>query len=46
MTLAGVATRGHRVPVRSIPGMLAFPMDRPAAGSGPAPDPDDLEGFA
>lgn len=45
-TLAGITTRGVYVPLISIAGMLALPMDRAPA---PEPDPrtpDDLDQFA
>lgn len=43
-TLAGQTTRGVYVPFRSIGGLLAFPMDRPATPPAPA-TPDDWKDF-
>jgi len=45
MTLAGVATRGQRIPLSALPGMLNFPMDRPAGPERP-PEPPDMDDFA
>jgi len=47
MTLNRVATRGVRIPLKAIPGMLSFPMDRvPRDGGLPPPIPDEEDGFA
>lgn len=44
-TLAGIRTRGTLIPVKSIPGLLGFPMDQNRSDRGPE-GPDDLEDFA
>lgn len=47
-TLAGIATRGVEVPLSSIPGLLAFPADRPRQPAPVTPIkhlPEDVEDF-
>lgn len=41
MKLAGIPTRGWRLPFKSMPGLLSFPMDR-STGAGAVPDPAHL----
>lgn len=42
-TLAGISSRGYKIPLKSIPGLMSFPMDQ-GAGSRP-PVSDELEDF-
>ena len=43
LTLAGIRSRGHLMPLKSIPGLMSFPMDQGSTGGPPAGD--ELEDF-
>lgn len=43
-TLAGISSRGYKLPLRSIPGLMSFPMDQTAPAA-PQRAPDELEDF-
>lgn len=44
MTLAGITSRGVKMPLKSIPGLMAFPMDHAASGAAQAQG-DEIEDF-
>lgn len=46
LTLAGIRSRGFQIPVRSIPGLTSFPMDRDDVVASTAADDQSPENFA
>ncbi len=45
LTLAGISTRGTYVPIKAVPGLLGFPLDRTSQRSDSLPDDATIDNF-